>query len=66
MIQCSTINDEYDNMDLQLSLPNLQELQLLMERNTSEYLTYMYDFFRLCPSPNVEKLFIQVGFILSL
>lgn len=64
--ECFTINNEYDNMDLQVSLPNLQELQLLMACISIEYLTCIYGFFRLCPSPNVEKLFIQVGIILSL
>ncbi|KAH7675700.1 RNI-like protein [Dioscorea alata] len=54
-----TIYDEYINMDLQ-ALPNLQELQLLMACMSIEYLTYIYGFFRLCPSPNVEKLFIQL------
>ncbi|XP_039131350.1 uncharacterized protein LOC120267737 [Dioscorea cayenensis subsp. rotundata] len=58
--ECFTINNEYDNMDLQVSLPNLQELQLLMECISSEDLTYVYGFFRICPSPNVEKLFIQL------
>ncbi|XP_064940630.1 F-box/FBD/LRR-repeat protein At1g13570 [Musa acuminata AAA Group] len=55
-----TIYEETDAALLLLVLPNLQELQLLMDSMNSEYLKYIYGYLRLCHTPLLEKLFIQL------
>lgn len=54
------IYEEIDAESLPISLSNLKELQLLMSSMCSEDLACIYSFFRLCPSPFLEKLFIQL------
>ncbi|KAJ3687033.1 hypothetical protein LUZ61_016197 [Rhynchospora tenuis] len=50
---------EYDD-HLPLELCNLQELQIISDAISEEQIYYMFSFFRLCPSPSLEKLFIQI------
>ncbi|KAJ0983168.1 hypothetical protein J5N97_011423 [Dioscorea zingiberensis] len=40
---------------------NLQELQLIVDSMTDESLDDIYGFFRLCPCPFLERLFIQLS-----
>ncbi|XP_010932063.1 F-box/FBD/LRR-repeat protein At1g13570 [Elaeis guineensis] len=55
-----TIYEEFLPEDLPVLLPNLRELQLLIDLFRSEELAYIYGFFRLCQTPFIEKLFIQL------
>ncbi|WOL08852.1 F-box/LRR-repeat protein [Canna indica] len=62
---CSTTlthlaNEKFEGGDLQILFPNLQELQLVMESMTEEHLSSIYDFLEFCPSPFLEKLFVQL------
>ncbi|PKA53551.1 Putative FBD-associated F-box protein [Apostasia shenzhenica] len=41
-------------------LPNLVELQLLMVMMTESNLSDIYTFFKLCPSPKLEKVFVEL------
>ncbi|ONK74715.1 uncharacterized protein A4U43_C03F9400 [Asparagus officinalis] len=50
----------YEDEKLPILLQNLKELQLLMCTMTMEDLDCIYNFFRLCPSPFLEKLFIHI------
>ncbi|MQL84457.1 hypothetical protein Taro_016969 [Colocasia esculenta] len=56
---------EYYENHFPLRLENLRELQMLMPYFDAEYLTYMYGFFRLCPSPSLEKLFVRLPKLLE-
>ncbi|XP_038982185.1 F-box/FBD/LRR-repeat protein At1g13570-like [Phoenix dactylifera] len=59
-LMCFTIMYEYIPEDLPVLLPNLRELQLLIDLLRSEELAYIYGFFQLCQTPFIEKLFIQL------
>ncbi|KAK8960319.1 putative F-box protein [Platanthera guangdongensis] len=56
--------DDGDN-EFPIQLQNLKELQLLVDSMTNECLTCIYSFFRLCSSPVLEKLFIQLPRIIQ-
>uniref|UniRef100_A0A1D1XKE1 F-box protein At3g62230 n=1 Tax=Anthurium amnicola TaxID=1678845 RepID=A0A1D1XKE1_9ARAE len=61
-----TIWEEFMEEDyLPVPLESLQELQLLMHTMNAEYLSYIYGFLRLCPSPFLEKLFIRLPKVLE-
>lgn len=53
---------------LPILLQNLRELQLILCHSmiSSEDLDAIYAFFRHCPSPFIEKLFIKVGLYYSI
>ncbi|KAJ4769371.1 F-box protein [Rhynchospora pubera] len=51
---------ELNEPGLPLELQNLQEFQLIMDSISEEHLYCVFSFFRLCPSPYLEKLFIQL------
>ncbi|XP_073005383.1 F-box protein At4g09920-like [Typha latifolia] len=52
---------EYDDDEyFPIQLQNLQELQLAMDSISEEHLTCIFAFFEHCPSPFLEKLFIQL------
>ncbi|KAJ4782730.1 F-box protein [Rhynchospora pubera] len=46
--------------ELPLELCNLQELQLVSDAISEEQIYCIFSFFRLCPSPFLEKLFVQI------
>ncbi|MQL84473.1 hypothetical protein Taro_016958 [Colocasia esculenta] len=54
---------EYFAEDVPIPLQNLRELQLLMDYMSLEYLSYIYVFFELFPSPLVERLFVRLPLI---
>uniref|UniRef100_A0A1D1XCT0 F-box protein At5g03100 n=1 Tax=Anthurium amnicola TaxID=1678845 RepID=A0A1D1XCT0_9ARAE len=66
-LMCVTILEEYymEEDDLPLQLESLQELKLLMPIMDAEYLSYIYGFLRLFPSPFLEKLFIRLPKVLE-
>ncbi|KAJ4769369.1 FBD-associated F-box protein [Rhynchospora pubera] len=51
---------EYGEADMPLELHNLQELQVVLNSIREEPIYWMFSFLRLCPSPYLEKLFIQL------
>ncbi|XP_072951667.1 uncharacterized protein [Typha angustifolia] len=52
---------EYDDDEyFPIQLQNLQELQIAMDSISEEHLTCIFAFFEHCPSPFLEKLFIQL------
>ncbi|KAF3332968.1 F-box/FBD/LRR-repeat protein [Carex littledalei] len=53
------VEEEYNEDDFPMELRNLLELQLVMDSISEEHLHCMFTFFHLCPSPFLEKLFIQ-------
>lgn len=44
-----------------IPLPNLQELQLLIDVMSKENLSHVFSFFQFCPLPFLERLFIRVS-----
>ncbi|XP_078149016.1 putative F-box/FBD/LRR-repeat protein At1g78760 isoform X2 [Carex rostrata] len=53
------LDEEYNEDDFPMELRNLLELQLVMDSISEVHLHCMFTFFHLCPSPFLEKLFIQ-------
>ncbi|KAJ3699189.1 hypothetical protein LUZ61_002894 [Rhynchospora tenuis] len=54
--------DDYFQDIFPLQLHNLQELQLVLDSIEEDDIYCIFSFFRLCPSPFLEKLFIQLPF----
>ncbi|KAJ1704745.1 hypothetical protein LUZ63_004524 [Rhynchospora breviuscula] len=52
--------EEYNEDDFPLELHNLQELQLVLYTISEDDIYCIFSFFRLCPSPFLEILFIQL------
>ncbi|MQL84456.1 hypothetical protein Taro_016968 [Colocasia esculenta] len=59
-LACVTIWSDYLPDAVPIPLQNLRELQLVMDHMSLDYLSYIYGFFELCPSPLLEKLFVRL------
>ncbi|KAG0478950.1 hypothetical protein HPP92_013669 [Vanilla planifolia] len=55
LLDVTTYGDHFDHENLPVVLGNLKELQLLVDNLN---LSYIYGFFRYCPVPLLERLFI--------
>ncbi|XP_058069867.1 F-box/FBD/LRR-repeat protein At1g13570-like isoform X2 [Magnolia sinica] len=59
-LQYVGLAEEYRTEDLPVTFHNLQELQLLLDWYGVSYLAYTFSFFKNCPCPCLEKLFIEL------